>query len=791
MSNHQRVLKVFAIGGAVLTAFILLLLFASVVVSSNYVDKNQRRNTTSTLLAENVSLQFDYPLYLFLQEEPSDLRLNVWSNDGLAFAEPFTVTLVIPDGMQVVTPTMNANDRVVVFSFLPEDGRVQNGRVLLQNAGTATASQTQVIAAESTLHPKIPPMEIELNSPPAAAVSSFFRDSLSSNGPILLAIAAAGSIMAWLLRYYQNQADLERKREAERERGKNAEAFELASNMRQHLIRMNFQGVERVWLQLSSQNMLDRLEPYERRWLEQLKTVASSGLGENDARLDIYKTYVDEIKVEWTNETAGAIMCAYKSAQKKSGEANTDKRLATYRHWIRNLDFSRIDNAGLRNECQRTWFELRDEIQYDVPDIEGELAPDAPAPEGEPYPPLTHKRAEDEETTLYKKNAFWSGHKAYAEFLNHLERNQLIFGASGSGLTALAKGIWANESRWTPYFWVYMPVFPGMSPDLNSINIILSRHLLKYGLDKPLRLISLEASQRELLAQVLVQAFSGRYVCANIERVVAEEAWLKGTTEIQYAEWKWVGQTQLDLLAESVRKQEGERPFTDYQWLYALIATYRALGFSQLCLLFDFAPKTVELAGKMIYLWGEWQSRGVISTFFLSKQAKERLHLQQNEIQQIELVWDAGQLNELIRHRYYRIERQRQAYRFIGGTREKYDAFLESLEKPLTPRLLIERLHGEHPPEKHDAAIDESGTVAINQERNRFLDWALSRFNMDDLTRICYRLGKSIDDMKGSTRERRLISIIEFCEEHERVPELLVICNEMRPQNWLGFAPWI
>ncbi|MCZ7670708.1 MAG: hypothetical protein M5U34_27925 [Chloroflexi bacterium] len=493
-----------------------------------------------------------------------------------------------------------------------------------------------------------------------------------------------------------------------------------------------------------------------------------------------------EIDREWSDELAGAIICAFKNAEKCNGHSGNGDSQPIFKRWFKELDISRVDKLELKNEWIRTWFTLHQEIQYDVPNIEDELRPDTPVSEDEPYPPLAHKCAEDEEQTLYIKNAFWPGNPAYYEFVNHNNRNQIIFGVSGSGLTALAKGIWTNESRWTPYFWCYIPIYPGMEAVLNPVNIALSRQLLKYVLHKPLRLSALEPCQRELLATVLVHAFSANSLCAQIERISAQSSWLTEASENYKEEWRQVGKTQLTLLAGCILKQDEGDPSSPYQWLHALIESYQSLGFKQLRLLFDFAPNTEALAKKMIYMWAEWQSNGVISTFFLPTRVKEKLTLDKNRIHQIELAWNAEQLDELIKHRYYRISRQRPAWRYVGGTLEKYQAFLDQLGKPLTPRLLVEGLHGEEPPK----VAEEQMVIPEIPERNRFLDWALTRFNGADLEIICFKLGIKSDHLKRETTPQFLMSIIQDSENKTRVGNLLKIFENERPKDWPDFAPW-
>ncbi|MCZ7670709.1 MAG: hypothetical protein M5U34_27930 [Chloroflexi bacterium] len=122
MSNHQRILRGISIGGAILTAVLIVLLFVSVFVSLIYNARSQARRVTHVSEANDVKLQFDYPSYLFQQENPTALRINVWTENNLPLLEPLSVRLNIPEGIQIVTPTVNANDRVVELAFLPEDG---------------------------------------------------------------------------------------------------------------------------------------------------------------------------------------------------------------------------------------------------------------------------------------------------------------------------------------------------------------------------------------------------------------------------------------------------------------------------------------------------------------------------------------------------------------------------------------------------------------------------------------------------------------------------------------------
>jgi hypothetical protein len=175
----------------------------------------------------------------------------------------------------------------------------------------------------------------------------------------------------------------------------------------------------------------------------------------------------------------------------------------------------------------------------------------------------------------------------------------------------------------------------------------------------------------------------------------------------------------------------------------------------------------------------------------LPAQVKERLEFRQNEIQQIELGWDVEQLDELVKHRCLRIMQKQQVYRYIRGTDNAYKEFLQSLEEPLTPRLLINRLHGEKPPESKKGDEEVKVEKPETNNREKFYLWAIELFTKSELEEVCYLLNLNPEYLKQETLPQFLRSIIEYCERHKKVDKLLEICKGERPTSWPGFDSWI
>lgn len=59
------------------------------------------------------------------------------------------------------------------------------------------------------------------------------------------------------------------------------------------------------------------------------------------------------------------------------------------------------------------------------------------------------------------------------------------------------------------------------------------------------------------------------------------------------------------------------------------------------------------------------------------------------------------------------------------------------------------------------------------------------RFSTDELKDLFFRLSIGFDDLPGTTRKAKIRELVEYCNRHSKLEELISICKELRPiESW-------
>ncbi|MBE2225340.1 MAG: hypothetical protein IAF02_27640 [Anaerolineae bacterium] len=71
----------------------------------------------------------------------------------------------------------------------------------------------------------------------------------------------------------------------------------------------------------------------------------------------------------------------------------------------------------------------------------------------------------------------------------------------------------------------------------------------------------------------------------------------------------------------------------------------------------------------------------------------------------------------------------------------------------------------------------------------QLFDQMLATFNEEDIVELCFRLAIVYDDLNGKNRRAKTISLIAYCQQAQHLPELVELCQELRPAvSWPTIA---
>ncbi len=502
---------------------------------------------------------------------------------------------------------------------------------------------------------------------------------------------------------------------------------------------------------------------------------------------------IKKLQQEYLSELVGALVIA--------GERDLSQ-IKQYRDLFSRIRLDKISDVSLRNRFIQLWdkiepINLQDwtpEKPLAVDHIKATPLPQTTLSKIVTDDPLLFERAENEETTLFQKDAFWYGHEAYGKVADATQ-NQIIYGSVGSGRTALAKGLCHNESRWSNYFWIYLNVLPFSDNVVDILQYAAGEQLLNYVMSKPTKLFHLQEYQRHRIAVTLTQAFTASNTIAELERTKVDGQWWKASDNaIQQDVWQKVGNTQLDLLMQAIEMTEKEITMSYYQWWQALWGSFSSLNFKGVRLALDFMTGTVKTIEYLLPELFGWQNLGFITTLFMPEIVFQQIQSSLVDMQTIHLTWSIDSLDDLIKHRFSRIAN---CPVYAAFDPQGYDDFIDF--EPRTPRQkirlwqaslqLLDQTSGSITQDVLNRAkqnLTEKGEIEESQIESISLRQQITKsFNVGELKTLCFNLSIDYENLIGETKEDKVRELILLMRRKERFQALLNQCRELRPNiSW-------
>lgn len=813
------------------------------------------QNHKSILLQDSMSLEVIYPQTLLIDTTSAGMAVRLSVKETAIFTPPLTVTLNIPPSM-AISGTVRETWAFTESNALPTTVFLRNTAVLSQNQRqtiTLSITSTQGLITTSEM------LGIEVESPSTAARRQFFSGVFNENAPVLLALALLLPIASLLLQQYQHEQsqrqielaereidltnlkwdkeldlnakkhafDVERNaREQELEEKRYAldiqkmdhdfqhrEAMEIRireqqekeqreqelkevpqkiSDLRRYLTQGNRRGVQDAWAYITDDMLRCAADQREQIWLKQLVEFCLTG---QIAGIEI-STWIDEIKREFTPELVGAFIAA-------RGEIVASPEV--YRSMFRQVPLEKVLDLTLRNQFIRLWLEV-DQIPLQA--WPQEILPKANIIRESPLlqtsmhrvlsaDPMLYDRAEDEETNLLARGGFWFEHPAYRIVANATQV-QVVLGTVGCGLTALAKGLCYNESRWSRYFWYYRTIYSGATT-VAALRSDLAEQLLLYAITRPTLLVPLQENQRLLLAEVLIGSLSKRQVLAKLERARANQPWLhQATTEEQRRAWRDIGETELALLLQAVESANDDLSLSELQWTKMLLESFKSLSFYGVRLALDCMPGTSETITTLLPILQEWQQSGLITTLFIP----DGTYVNMPGIAKISLIWSPTQLEKLFAHRLLRLADFNLPPNALFATESVYNEFVAKVASvPGTPRKLAQLWQNALVNLGNEEAVSQNtlskvlnvvqeeaqATEPLVQEYNlKRLEALMNEgFNDEELRSLCLALRVDYDNLGGGNKRGKIRELVLLMNREGRLPELVDKCQAERPSiNW-------
>lgn len=717
---------------AIIVFVILAVLVLSSLVAPSLYARQRFHSQTITIADAEYDIHVSHPVKLFLGGEPSVLRISVWSKPSSVPTAPLVLRFAFGEGVIVTGTQPTINDRVAFVTFGPSI-EPQVASLYLSSVGLSHADNSYLPFCVQTrqqcfgygcAHVAVPSecnsevIYLNLETPGQAASRNFLTVSVSDKAPILLVAALLAPVISQVIMLYQRQRENEQKsaehrhqleqerlerRNRQEQRRRMSEARSLADSVRQHLINANAQTAKTALQAIANQELSQYLSDQDRRWLEWLVEVANTSLDEpNLGPLSTPHADLHRLQAEWTDESAGAFVCTMERIEDRGNVSKDVRKL------LGQFPLDRVSNVVLRDRYCRQWNKIqevslqeRSQTKAPKPDKPTSLLLDKEAQDRKfvPRALLPHGRAEWEETKLFggSQVLFWEKHPIY-ERLAHTPGNQFVYGQAGCGRTALALALYYGKLGFTDYLRVYIPLGKGTESGWGTIQRRWGEILLDYVCGKATRLFLLSEGQRLLLANVLVQALSYPYVVAHLPHMLDETLENKAPNESTKSNdvrtpdnkarssfQQQVKGTQYELLAQAVQETIDLSPLSDDDWCHSTLACCKALGFSGVYLLLDYAAHATP-SEQMLEGIGEWQEYGVTSTFFMPTSTFQTIQNNLTQGNKHELVWDTDDLKLLLDRLLYTLTEPTPVDRyFANGAR---NAFIQSV-KPLTPRQLV------------------------------------------------------------------------------------------------------
>ncbi len=259
----------------------------------------------------------------------------------------------------------------------------------------------------------------------------------------------------------------------------------------------------------------------------------------------------------------------------------------------------------------------------------------------------------EEQSFLFSRYTkwFWPDHSLVAEILNH-DRNVIVEGQTGVGLTALALGV----SKYAERHRRILPVYLVGPCRLDDIQLESAKELLNFVCNRPDWLGYLQQEDRDLLARLLTERLSQEFLSAKVASSVPIETALPLEDDEQ--EYVRIEQSKLELrlLRQSVKRVASLPPIPLNQWFLGFRHCAKRLNFRQVCIALDMKFEQ----------WVEWQeytlpqivsvtnnNRNTLPLRYIAtiSQAQKTIPVQCAETEVRELKWSEGMLLSMLEHR--------------------------------------------------------------------------------------------------------------------------------------------
>lgn len=773
-------------GGVIASAFILLLLLLSLVTGYSTGKRQLARQFTSIGVGEGVALEVTYPRYLLLRTDPAALVVGLRVGETAVFTPPLTIIFDTPPSI-AISGTVQGN-------HLFTEGNGAPAEFWLANTAILALRQRQTISLTHSLSSTPTLLIVDVEAPRTAVWREFIVGTVSDKSPLLLALAAILPIAALILQYVQKQEELERTRREQQLAKDKQMLSEQVEKLRRYLTETNRAGIQRIWMQINQSRSIKFLPPPDYKWLEWLVALSLEG---TLAPANAPENWIKEIQDEWTSELVGALICAKEFIQPNP---------APYKSIFQDMPLEKVADLSLRNQFIRLWRKVE---PIDLQANTQEVIPQRDAPRESPLvqsqlrhilseDPFLHLAAEDEETSLIDQDGFWFWHPVYSTLVN-ASRLRVVYGPTGCGRTALAKSLCYQGPRATSFFWHYQVVHEGFQDNV-GLRHGLAEQLSRYITFKPTLLLSVQESQRQLIADVLVDALTKQTVLAQLEEALDNETWLKSATEVQEPVWHKVGETQLALLTRTVETAVSTIRLTDNQWMNGLTKSFTFFGFDGVRLLLDCTPEAVGTMLFRLPALQEWQRFWLIATLFVPGNQVNTL-----AAPTLRLDWSQAQLTDLFAYRLLRLADFRSPMALFQSE-SVYNSFMElvandTIPLPATPRKLAQLWQaalesiGEQEVIEQDTVekakdlvlrqLAEGQIATLEQQIDRvqlaqLLD---DTFDTNELRSLCFALSVDYDNIPGDTKRNKIEGLIEQLGRTGRMAELWEQYRQRRPRH--------
>lgn len=736
------------------------------------------RQYTSVSVGDDVTLEVVYPSHLLLGVDPMAVVVGIRAGKTAVFSPPLIITLDSP-------PSVSINDAIQgTRVFRQGNGKTET--FLLANTAVLPLRQRQTLTLTHSLALTPTLLTIDVEAPQTAAWRGFIVGTISDKSPLLLTLAAVLPIAALIFPYLQKQE--ERAEAAHQQRKK--ELVQQLQQLRDYLAQADPARVAYVWRQIEPLLPGDVVSERDYKWLNYLQALSQ---GNHVIPGGEGTDWLVALKKEWTTEFVGALVCA---------EEHVIAHTAAYRPLFQNVALDQVTHLRLRNKFVQLWSKI-DSIPYqywaqefpinaDV--LENSQVQSLPLPDGLQADPLLYDRAEDEETSLFAQDGFWFRHPAYSAVANATGL-QVVSGAKGCGRTALARGLCYNESRWSRYFWCYLPLSGAMT--VTAVRLHVSRQLLDYIISRATLLLPIQEDQRQLMAGILVNAWSKPHVRAELEKARTRQPWLQQANPQQRPIWQAVGGVQLALLQQAVEATPSTG-FSDLQWAGALLTSFQALNFRGLRLVLDGESGSGEATTALLPVLQEWQQAGLVTTLFIPE--NESIPLP--ESRRVQMNWSQAELEKLFAHRLLRLA-ECSAPIMPFSSQSVYEAFFfRAADAPATPRKLAhlwqqalakmssEKIINQEALDLAAGQLDKAErgrqkTATPKYNKERLIALMDEAFNDQEIRDLCPALHEDYDNLAGENKRGKIRELVLLMNRTGRLPDLVSKCQAERPSiNW-------